>query len=147
LTLRLVTSTIHLGYRSTWSPLGTIVPVAMPARGEAMIFLGLLGFYAIVFAAFTVWRRKLGEFPRSRRHVLAAGTVLALTAGYWVWESQAAGNIRVDLILIYPALFAGYIWVLWDSLKWLSILAASILMAGNYGFFVISYDLFNKSVG
>jgi len=38
---------------------------------------------------------------RGRPALLVGGATLA----YWVWESRAAGNIRVDLLLIYPLLF------------------------------------------
>ena len=38
----------------------------------------------------------------SKRYLILPVIVTLL---YWFWESQAEGNIRVDLLLIYPLLF------------------------------------------
>ena len=75
------------------------------------------------------------------------GWVLVLTLGYWAWESRVAGNIRVDLLALYPILFFAYISLLWPRLKWLAIVAALLLMAVNIGFFIMSYSWFHKSPG
>lgn len=71
----------------------------------------------------------------------------ALTILYWYWESQAEGNIRIDLLLIYPVLFVSYLICLWPRFKFYSLLIALGLMGFNIGFFIISYDLFNKHLG
>ena len=83
------------------------------------------------------------------RAVSRAGAVvsLVLTALYWVWESQAEGNIRVDLLLIYPWLFVSYLVTLWPRFRYGSVLIASLLMVVNIGYFVISYRLFDKNPG
>jgi hypothetical protein len=79
---------------------------------------------------------------------------------YWYWESSAEGNIRVDLLVIYPTLFLIYLSVLFvllarkkfgfiSSLSAIlfSILGAAALMGINYLFLMISYDLFDKNPG
>lgn len=83
--------------------------------------------------------------PKSPR----TGVVLtiALTALYWFWEARAEGNIRVDLLLIYPLLFTCYAVSLWPKLRFWSLLAAFGLMAINFGFFVMSYSWFDKNPG
>lgn len=70
-----------------------------------------------------------------------------LTVLYWIWESQAAGNIRVDLLLIYPVLLSCYLYYLWPKFKYWSVIIAAALMAGNFMFFVSSYQLFDKNPG
>jgi hypothetical protein len=74
-------------------------------------------------------------------------TAAVLTALYWFWESRAEGNIRVDLLLIYPVLFGCYIGAFWPRFKSGSILLALALMVVNAGWFVVSYDLFDKHPG
>ncbi|MCM0080858.1 hypothetical protein L4X63_04560 [Geomonas sp. Red32] len=73
--------------------------------------------------------------------------VIAATLAYWAWESQASGNIRVDLLLIYPLLFFGYLRFLWPGFRWLSILISLFLMAVNLVFFANSYTWFHKNLG
>ena len=73
--------------------------------------------------------------------------VIISTLAYWGWESQASGNIRVDLLLIYPLLFCGYIYFLWPRLRWFSILVSLLLMALNFAFFANSYTWFHKKLG
>jgi hypothetical protein len=70
-----------------------------------------------------------------------------LTALYWVWESQASGNIRIDLLLIYPVLSIAYVLFLWPRFRYWSILVAMGLMALNFVYFVNSYSLFDKNRG
>ena len=84
----------------------------------------------------------------SRGPSVRVGIVLtvALTLTYWTWESQAGGNIRVDLLMAYPLLFGLYLYAL-QRLGWLSALIAVGLMAINYFFFTISYSLFDKPLG
>jgi hypothetical protein len=72
---------------------------------------------------------------------------LALTALYWLWESRASGNIRVDLGLIYPTLFTAYVVALWPKARFWSIPIAVGLMLLNIGYFVLSYGLFDKNPG
>ena len=83
-----------------------------------------------------------GTSSRSGLYVAAV-----LTALYWAWESRAAGNIRVDLLLIYPVLLVAYLVCLWPKFKYWSILITSALMASNFAFFVNSYWLFHKNRG
>lgn len=73
--------------------------------------------------------------------------ILLLTLAYWIWESRASGNIRVDLILIYPLLFLGYTYFLWRRFRWFSIALSLLLMGINFGYFVMSYSWFHKYPG
>lgn len=73
--------------------------------------------------------------------------VIIATLAYWGWESQASGNIRVDLLLIYPLLFLVYIFFLWQKYRWLSIVFSFLIMVLNFGFFVMSYSWFHKNLG
>lgn len=72
---------------------------------------------------------------------------IAATLFYWYWETVASGNIRVDLIIIYPALFLLYLITLWNKFKFYSVPIAVFLMAVNFLLFLFSYDLFNKNPG
>jgi len=72
---------------------------------------------------------------------------IIVTILYWVWESQASGNIRIDLLIIYPFIFIIYIVSLWKKFRFYSVLIATLIMLVNYGFLFISYDLFNKYTG
>ena len=81
---------------------------------------------------------------RIRSHILVPAIVTFL---YWYWESIASGNIRVDLLVIYPSLFIIYIASLWRRYKFYSLLISVILMVVNIGFLLISYDLFDKHPG
>jgi len=81
---------------------------------------------------------------RIRSHILVPVIVTIL---YWYWESIASGNIRVDLLLIYPSLFIIYIASLWRRYKFYSLLISTILMVVNIGFLLISYDMFDKYPG
>jgi hypothetical protein len=74
------------------------------------------------------------------------GLVLS-TLAYWAWESRAAGNIRVDLLIIYQFLFFGYIYFLWRRFRWLSIVLSFLFMGVNFGYFVMSYSWFHKNPG
>ena len=74
-------------------------------------------------------------------------SVTGITLGYWAWESCASGNIRVDLLLIYPLLFIGYIYLLWHRIRWWAIAVSALLMIMNYGFFAKSYSWFHKYPG
>lgn len=73
--------------------------------------------------------------------------ITIITALYWLWETKAEGNIRVDLLLLYPFLFISYIIALWPKFRALSIVIAAILMVINIYFSIISYDLFDKLRG
>lgn len=72
---------------------------------------------------------------------------VVVTLLYWFWESRAAGNIRVDLLFIYPALFAIYIAALWRRFRFYSVIIAAVIMGINYAFALLSYDLFDKYPG
>jgi len=88
------------------------------------------------------------DFHRPRGPSERTGIVVSavLTIAYWAWESQAGGNIRVDLPLIYLLLFGSYLYVL-QRLGWLSALITLALMFANFCFFVVSYELFDKPLG
>lgn len=73
--------------------------------------------------------------------------VLGVTGTYWAWESRAQGNIRVDLLLIYPLLFGVYVFVFWKRFRWASLGLALLLMAVNAAFFVNSAAWFDKRPG
>jgi len=73
--------------------------------------------------------------------------VTLLTALYWVWESQAEGNIRIDLLVIYPALLLAYLLILWPRYRWYGVAGSAVLMVVNVVFFMVSYDLFDKYPG
>lgn len=70
-----------------------------------------------------------------------------LTSLYWFWESKAEGNIRIDLLLIFPILTVVYIYALWRKFKFWAILIAIALMAINVLYFQLSYSIFDKSFG
>jgi hypothetical protein len=108
----------------------------------------IIGLLAILVAALFAWQTLMGRIndPR-RRYQLSWAGVLVLTLGYWAWESQAAGNIRVDLLALYPILFFAYISLLWPRLRWLALVPALLLMAVNIGFFMMSYSWFHKNPG
>lgn len=69
------------------------------------------------------------------------------TLAYWGWESRASGNIRVDLLVLYPLLIGIYTSAFWSRLRWWSLLASFLLMAVNVAFFVMSYQVFHKHPG
>ena len=75
------------------------------------------------------------------------GVLVGATALYWYWESFAEGNIRIDLLVLYPALTAIYLAILWPTLRWKGVALSAVLMIVNFGFFLISYDLFDKHPG
>ena len=112
-----------------------------------MIFL-ILGIIIPVPVLLFGWRSLvLRIIDRRRRQQAFTASIVLLTLTYWTWESRAGGNIRVDLLLIYPTLFLAYILFLWDRLKWLSIVVSLLLMTINYGFFAMSYLWFHKYPG
>lgn len=73
--------------------------------------------------------------------------IIVPTLAYWFWESRAEGNIRIDLLLIYPALFGLYAALLWQRLKFKALVVALLIMAGNVAWFMLSRDLFDKYPG
>lgn len=75
------------------------------------------------------------------------GVAALLTVLYWVWESRASGNIRVDLLIIYPLLFGCYLIALWSRFRFGSVLIAVALMAINFAYAVASYRIFDKNPG
>ena len=72
---------------------------------------------------------------------------VVVTLVYWLWESRAEGNIRVDLVFIYPILLVTYIVSLWRVHKFMSVIISVLIMLLNIGFFMVSYDLFDKYAG
>jgi hypothetical protein len=70
-----------------------------------------------------------------------------ITFLYWLWESKAEGNIRIDLFFLYPILFMTYTKLLWKPLRWKAFLVSLLLMALNILFFIMSYSLFDKAPG
>lgn len=82
----------------------------------------------------------------TKKRLAYAGTTL-FTLSYWAWETRVPGNIRVDLLLIYPVLFSCYIIAFWSMMKWKALFPALVLMALNCGFVVLSYSLFGKYPG
>lgn len=86
--------------------------------------------------------------PELRGPSLRLGIIccVVITLLYWAWESQACGNIRIDLLLAYPLLFGLYIYFL-QRLSWISLILAFAFMVANYCFFAISYSLFDKPLG
>ena len=84
-----------------------------------------------------------------KKEALGVGVTVSLviTALYWFWESVAEGNIRVDLLLIYPVLFATYSLCLWPRFRWWVLLIAPLLMLLNCAYMVMSYRLFDKNPG
>jgi len=113
-----------------------------------MAGLLIIGLLVLPVAVLLGWRLLMDRIsdPRRRNQLSWAGVVV-LTLVYWAWESRAAGNIRVDLLALYPILFFAYIRLLWPQLKWLALLAALLLMTLNTGFFVMSYSWFHKNPG
>ena len=73
--------------------------------------------------------------------------IIIPTLLYWYWESIASGNIRIDLLLIYPALFTVYVASLWKRYRYYSVLISTLIMVVNIVFFIFSYDLFGKYPG
>jgi len=73
--------------------------------------------------------------------------IIVSTLVYWLWESRTAGNIRLDLLLIYPILFLGYTYWLWARFRWWSVIISFLFMGLNFGFFVVSYSWFDKNPG
>lgn len=71
----------------------------------------------------------------------------AATLLYWYWESIASGNIRVDLLIIYPVLYTMYTVTLWNKFRWYSLFISAILMGINIVVMIISYSLFGKNPG
>ncbi len=73
--------------------------------------------------------------------------IIIPTLLYWYWESIASGNIRIDLLLIYPALFTVYVASLWKRYRYYSVLISTLIMVVNIVFFIFSYYLFGKYPG
>ena len=69
------------------------------------------------------------------------------TLAYWYRESRAGGSIRVDLLLIYPALSALYGSLLWPRFRWGAWGIALLLMGVKIGFMIQTYAWFQKPVG
>ncbi len=99
-------------------------------------------------AALFGWQAVMRRITAQRmKKNFSYASALSLTLAYWTWEAQAHGNIRVDLILLYPLMFGSYIMFFWHMLRWRSLLPALALMALNFGFFAMSYSWFDKYPG
>jgi hypothetical protein len=109
-----------------------------------MMFLFV--FAALIISAI-VFPVMIGKGDHSRKQTLSLAAVVTTTLVYWAWETQASGNIRVDLLLIYPILFFSYILFLWHRFRWLSIVYSLLLMGLNFGFSMMSYSWFHKNPG
>lgn len=72
---------------------------------------------------------------------------IVFTLLYWWWESHVGGNIRIDLFIIYPLMFLVYFKAFERSNRTSALLISSFLMACNFVFCLLSYWMFNKSVG
>ncbi len=72
---------------------------------------------------------------------------VVLTLLYWLWESRVGGNIRVDLLIIYPILFSLYLKYFSTQNRAYALAISVVLMAVNFGFFLLSYQIFDKPVG
>jgi hypothetical protein len=97
-----------------------------------------------------VQRQEAESVPESKPSAMGKSSyagVIVSTLAYWGWESRASGNIRIDLVFIYPLLFYWYMRFLWPRFRWLSILISLLLMALNLFFFTHSYSWFHKSLG
>ena len=73
--------------------------------------------------------------------------IIVFTLLYWYWESIAEGNLRIDLFIIYPVLFAIYSKSLWRKYGFYSLLISTLIMILNIVFFAYSYELFDKYPG
>jgi hypothetical protein len=93
-----------------------------------------------IFTAY--WVYKSGKLSKHSTIYIIIPTLL-----YWYWESRAEGNIRIDLLIIYPILFAIYIAVLWGKFRYYSLFISALLMVINILFFIFSYDFFGKYPG
>ena len=87
------------------------------------------------------------EEPKKALSKRNISIILIITLLYWVYEAQAPGNIRVDLLLFYPILFVIYLLALWQRFKYYAIVISIGLMILNIIFFINSYKLFHKNVG
>ena len=85
----------------------------------------------------------LGQNNFNKRFLI----VIIITFIYWLWESKAEGNIRIDLIICYPVLLLIYFVSLMSMGKFKALVLTIILMIINFGFMMISYELFNKNPG
>jgi hypothetical protein len=102
----------------------------------------------IPIAALFGWLAVARRIPPGRAEkIFPLASAALLTLAYWTWEAQAAGNIRADLILLYPFLFGSYLMFFWRMLKWKALIPALALMAANVGFFIMSYSWFGKYPG
>lgn len=98
-------------------------------------------------APFGIHLVQKGVTNPDRKRAFSYAVAVGLTLVYWLYESQAGGNIRIDLLLFHPALFACYTVLFWWRLKWLAVIPALVLMALNFGFFIKSYSWFDKYPG
>ncbi len=67
--------------------------------------------------------------------------IISITLLYWYWEAIAEGDIRIDLLVIYPAIFVSYLVSLWKKYGYYSILISTNMMLINIVYFILSYDL------
>lgn len=109
-----------------------------------MVLFYLLIPVALLFG----WQAAARRIPSARlRNGFALASAALLTFAYWIWEAQAEGNIRADLVLLYPYLFGAYLMFFWRMLGWKAFFPALGLMAVNVAFFAMSYSWFDKYPG
>jgi hypothetical protein len=112
--------------------------------GQLILFIFLFGPPLIIIGLISKQRR-ISDPKKSFQS--ACAMVFGLTLGYFFWESKMGGNIRIDLLVMYPCLLIGYILLLWPRLHWFSIVVAALLMSLNIWFMSHSYSWFHKSYG
>ncbi len=96
----------------------------------------------IIFAViigFVVWVLKAKSIP--------LWAVAVVTLLYWYWESRAEGNIRADLLFIFPALLLLYLKAFMIKFGKKGIIFALLLATLNCAFAYYSYQLFGKNIG
>jgi hypothetical protein len=86
-------------------------------------------------------------FDKPKNQKLRFFIALSMSLLYWIWECQVSGNIRVDLLFIYPSLLIIYLGCLWPNFKFKSILMAIFLMLINIAVMILTYKFLNKRLG
>jgi hypothetical protein len=112
--------------------------------GYLVLILFIFGPPILLFGIIQI-RNKISDPNKAFKFSIAS--TFTLTAIYLLWESLASGNIRVDLLIIYPCLFAAYNLLLWPQFRWKSLIFSSALMGLNFWFMTQSYSWFHKHLG
>ena len=101
-----------------------------------VVFFPLILGFSLVKIRNPVWKNRFSYL-----------VAIVFTGAYWFWESKASGNIRVDLLVIYPLLFLSYVVLFWHKIRWWSFLLALLISCINFYFFSQSYSWFGKYPG